>query len=106
MNGSALVAVAYGLLMIAGGVFAYRRIGSVPSLVGGGATGGLALLGGAMMLGGSQVGRPVALAGAGLAALFFAWSLVRAVATGKKAGRPAGLLALSVAAAAVLIWAA
>jgi uncharacterized membrane protein (UPF0136 family) len=104
MNGPATCAVAYGLLMIAGGVFAFRRVGSVPSLAGGGVTGGLALLGGAMMLGGSPAGRGVALAGAALAALFFGWSLSRAILTGKKAGRPAGLLVLSAAAAAVLLW--
>lgn len=106
MNGSALCAVIYGLVMIAGGVFAFRRVGSVPSLAGGGVTGGLALLGGAMMLGGAASGRGVALAGAGFAALFFAWSLARALMAGKKVGRPAGLLGLSLAAAAVLLWAA
>jgi uncharacterized membrane protein (UPF0136 family) len=106
MNAAALCAVIYGLVMIAGGVFAYRRVGSKPSLAGGGVTGGLALLGGAIMLGGSASGRGIALLGAVLAALFFGWSLSRAMLTGKKIGRPAGLLLLSVATAAVLRWAA
>jgi len=105
MNGPALCAVIYGLLMVAGGVFAFRRVGSVPSLAGGGVTGGLALLGGAMMMAGASTGRGLALLGAVLAALFFGWSLSRAMLTGKKLGRPAGLFVLSVATAAVLLWA-
>ena len=106
MNVPAVCAVAYGVMMIAGGFFAYRRVGSLPSLVGGLVTGGLATLGGTMMLSGTPAGRGVAVLGAVLAALFFAWSLSRGMLSGQKLGRPAALLALSVAAAAVLLWSA
>ncbi len=105
MIGAAIWALVYGAAMTVGGVFAHRRVGSVPSLVGGTVLGGLAEIGGVMMLVGLPAGRGIALLGSVLAALFFGWSLSRAILNQRSKGRAGGLFALSVATVAVLVWA-
>jgi uncharacterized membrane protein (UPF0136 family) len=103
---AAIWALAYGTIMSAGGVFAYKRIGSRPSLIGGAVIGGIADIGGIFMLLGMPTGRGIALLAAVLATLFFGWSLSRAMLTEGRVARPAALAALSIVTAAILLWTA
>ncbi len=99
-----MTALLYGAVMLAGGVMGYRKAGSVPSLIGGGVIGGLALLGGALMLSGTVDGRGLALLGATIAILFFGWTLSRGILNRTKVARPGLLLALSAVTAGILVW--
>lgn len=90
--------------MSAGGAFAYRRRKSRPSLIGGAVIGGLADVGGVLLLLGMPEGRGIALMAALLATLFFGWSLSRAILAAGSPGRPAGLAALSLVTAVLLLW--
>ncbi|MBZ0267264.1 hypothetical protein K8I85_03850 [bacterium] len=102
-----IIALVYGTIMSAGGVIAYKRIGSRASLIGGAVIGGLADIGGVFLLLGMPSGRGIALLGAVVATLFFGWSVSRAIlAEGGHVGRPAGLAALSIVTAALLLWTA
>lgn len=100
---AAVVGIAYGLAMIAGGIAGYRLAGSRPSLIGGSVIGGLALIGGVMMLAGSAAGRGIVLVVSIFAALFFGWSLSRGVLARKPVTRLLRLLVLSLVVATILI---
>ena len=101
---TAILTMIYGAAMAAGGTAAWRRAGSLPSLIGGLAIGALALAGGAMMMGGNEAGRGVALLGSIFASLFFGWSLSGALRADDKArARPAILFGVSVAVTALLV---
>lgn len=98
-------ALFYGLLMIAGGTIAFRRVKSTPSLIGGLVVGAFCILGAFAMFAGSASGRGIALLGTMLAVLFFGWSLSRGILEEeKKVARPVILLALSVLETGVLLW--
>jgi uncharacterized membrane protein (UPF0136 family) len=101
---AAIIALVYGTIMAAGGAFAYRRIGSKASLIGGAVIGGIADVGGAFLLLGMPEGRGIAMLSAILATLFFGWSLSRAILTEGRVGRPAGLAALSLVTVVLLLW--
>jgi uncharacterized membrane protein (UPF0136 family) len=99
-----ILTILYGVIMAVGGAMAYVRVRSTPSLIGGSVIGALAVIGGAMLTGGNPTGRGIALAGAVLASLFFGWSLSTAIRSeGSVIGRPAVLLTLSLAVAALLV---
>ena len=99
-----ILTMIYGAAMAAGGTAAWRRVGSVPSLVGGLAIGALTLAGGAMMLTGNEAGRSVAILGSVFATLFFGWSLSAAMREDDRArARPAILFAASLAVSAMLL---
>ena len=99
-----IVTMVYGAAMAAGGTAAWRRVGSLPSLIGGLTIGALALIGGGLMLGGNESGRAMALLGAVLATLFFGWSLSGAIrADDGPRARPAILFAVSFVVSAMLL---
>lgn len=97
-----LVLVVYAILMLAGGIAGYRIAGSTASLAAG--AGSAAALAGAWLLSRTQPATGFWV-GAGVAAALALFFLYRVVKTGKP--MPAGgLLALSVLAVALLVWAA
>jgi len=100
---SGVVATIYGLLMITGGVMGYRLAGSRASLIGGSVIGGLASIGGVMLFAGIETGRGIAVFASVGAAMYFGWAMSRSMLMSRPVSRVARLLALSVAAAAVLI---
>ena len=100
-----ILTMVYGAAMAGGGTAAWRRVGSVPSLVGGLVIGALTLAGGAMMLTGNEMGRSVAILGAVFATLFFGWSLSEALRGDDRArARPAILFTASLAVSAMLLF--
>jgi uncharacterized membrane protein (UPF0136 family) len=100
----ATLTILYGVAMAAGGVAAWRRVGSLPSLVGGLAIGALAVAGGAMMLAGSEAGRGVAVLGSIFATLFFGWTLSVALREEERPqARPAILFATGLVVSAMLL---
>ena len=101
----ALFTLVYGLGLAGGGYVGYRRAGSLPSLIGGGVVGGLAILGSVIMFSGRASGRGLALLGASLAILFFGWQLSQGLLQRRPLGRTTGILAFSLAEVAVLILA-
>jgi uncharacterized membrane protein (UPF0136 family) len=100
----AFVTILYGALLGGGGLLAWRRIRSLPSLLGGTVLGGLAIAGGLLLLGGGEIGRGLALLAAVLATLFFGWSLSGALRSEEpRVIRPAALFAVSLVEAALLV---
>ena len=100
---AALFTIAYGLAMGGGGYAGFRLAGSIPSLVGGGLIGLLAIAGGVLMLFGDESGRGPALLGAVVAILFFGWKLSQAILNRQPVGRAGGIFALSLVEVVVLM---
>ena len=100
MNVAAVISLAYGFLVFAGGWFGFKKAGSRPSLVAGAVSGALLILAAALSFAGLPAGRILAMAVAGVLLVFFGIRLAR---SGKF--MPAGIMVLaSLAALAVLAW--
>lgn len=91
------MALAYGGWLVWSGWSRHRLTGQKPPLIGAGVVGGLAALGGLIMLLGADAGRGIALMGALLGTLFFGWMLSRAIVDGTPTMRDFALLAIGVA---------
>jgi uncharacterized membrane protein (UPF0136 family) len=89
MNVAILAAIAYGILAIVGGIIGYRQAKSQVSLISGGVSGILLVLGGLAQLGGQTWGLPLTTIVTAILAIVFAIRLVKT-----RKFMPAGLMLL------------
>ena len=96
----ALTSLAYGVLVLGGGIMGFRKAGSRPSLIAGIASMALLLLAAILLFSGRLIGAYLAIFVSGALLIFFAMRWVKG-----RRFMPAGLMSLlSVAALLLLIW--